>query len=680
MSALLSGSKWCDGESVLCDSQQGSDLHKPVISGSASSRKGLFPYRPDFLWWEYPVAAVLIAALTAVIAWIFILHPRYSATMPEYIFKFLPALLDEGIVAAFDFVGIGDPRPRVFPNLLALANIKFRGLLYESHLIHPSLSVNWLIYPSAVLLFFRAAVYITGSRRTALMTSSLYAVSPAALDTLVNYYIPAKPLASLCMIAALYGAGRMAPHPESGHSPRPHLGATVVFAAILVGLLSDETMFFVFLFLPALFPWIFFTRKPCNSATISLFLALAGSALIYGWVAFVVLPMVNVALDQVPLDFYTLLWQGVYRTYFIYDATSSFADFSKYSPLALLAVIVSAHAIPLRIVTDFWTRNSPLESFWQWHEVTSLIFFCAAMIFAICYLEQTGKSIFRRLLVALFIFIFVQAILIFPVAPWIVEVNYYATYSSILFAMIAGLLLGGLKADPGFRAAGWLLLVYLFATSLTNFVETAQRHPAFDKTDLTWNMLDEAKRKVRETGFEQAALAYPYPSRIFGWIFEYEAHRLHARGVKVDLVKMGRPSDTLYGKIDINLIADPLLVSEQYLFPQNEEALLKLGATRIGDKPLSREQFIGQIMEGATGPWNYERRVGEDGQITARVWHTGLMRLWAQKGQLIQRADGICMNFEGGYTECWSRLYRFRTNFYGIAPDGKVVTRFTRRE
>jgi hypothetical protein len=81
---------------------------------------------------------------------------------------------------------------------------------------------------------------LTADRRTALIAALLYAPSPALLDTLVNYYVPGKALLNILMLLSIYGGCLMFPSPQAKLPSRPGLGAAVVFAAGLAGLLSDE--------------------------------------------------------------------------------------------------------------------------------------------------------------------------------------------------------------------------------------------------------------------------------------------------------------------------------------------------------------------------------------------------------------------------------------------------------
>src|SRR5258708_20933791 len=180
----------------------------------------------------------LAALLVAAVLWLFILHVWTSGTMSEYAFKFLPFMTDEGWISIFDGNAIGDPRPRVIAMFLTYLNILMRRFLLLRSAIHPSLGVAWLFYPLAIALMYRVAVKLTADRRTALMAALLYAASPALLDTLVNYYVPAKALSNILVLLSIYGGFLMFPSRQGSQPSPPGLCAALVFVASLAGLLS----------------------------------------------------------------------------------------------------------------------------------------------------------------------------------------------------------------------------------------------------------------------------------------------------------------------------------------------------------------------------------------------------------------------------------------------------------
>jgi hypothetical protein len=129
--------------------------------------------------WERLVLRFLSATVFAAVMWLFILQPTYHSTMVEYVYKFLPAMTDDGLSAVFDGNGVGDPRSRLLANLLALANVHLRRLVIENGLLPPALGISWLLYPACLWLLFKVAKRLSGQSHIAMFAVLLYATSPA---------------------------------------------------------------------------------------------------------------------------------------------------------------------------------------------------------------------------------------------------------------------------------------------------------------------------------------------------------------------------------------------------------------------------------------------------------------------------------------------------------------------
>lgn len=630
-----------------------------------------------FLEWEKGVAVALAGGISISILWSFIFRPTYSAMMLEYIQKFFPVFLDNGISAIFDNTGIGDPRPRLLANLFAFVNVKMRGMLLDWGTIHPSFGVSWALFPLAVVLLFKATLYMTGNVRSAFMSAALYSVSPSLLDTLVNYYIPAKPLANILLISSIYGAARIAPHPSAHLQPKPFLGAMIVLVSTLCGLLSDETAVLGFAILPLLFFQYLTPVKPLRVETAAITGSLFAAGCVFGFTTLFVMPWINASLGQIPLDFPRVILSGVYKAVFSTEGPSVLDRIPDYSPLALLAVIISAHTIPLRVVGDIWTRGSPPDTFWRPHELASLAFLLCLTLFLAARLQQDDKRYMRRLLFAFSVFLLLQALIILPLAPWIVEVNYYAGFSSIFFALIAGHLISTCRHTPYLRGAGWLILTYFIATQYGNFVATAQRHPGFGATPLSWSLLGEIRKRIAAGEFSQVVAEHPFPNRLFRIAFEYEGYRQQASGRKIDVQPMREPSETLYGAMDLKASSDPRLMPNAVFVPKDEAEILELGASPI-NASRNRLPLEGLTIEGATGAWNYIRKIDESGDVKERLWYSGLMRVWNDTGRLLHGENRTCMVFVKTGAECYSRLYRLTDAYFAFDEDGKLVTRFKR--
>jgi hypothetical protein len=83
---------------------------------------------------------------------------------------------------------------------------------------------------------------------------------------------------------------------------------------------------------------------------------------------------------------------------------------------------------------------------------------------------------------AFLVFVALESILILRLSPWIVEVNYYAAFSSLFFALIMAVLMAGLRQARWMWLA-WAFTAYLVAVEFGNYWETAQRHPSIASRD-----------------------------------------------------------------------------------------------------------------------------------------------------------------------------------------------------
>src|SRR6266511_1269999 len=259
---------------------------------------------------ERVTAGCLAAVIAAAIVWLFLLQVSSTGTFLEYVFKFVPGMTDGGLASIFDGNAIGDPRPRLLTTFFTYANIALRRTLFLPGPIHPALGIAWLIYPICIILMHRVALRLTADSRAALVAAILYAASPAMLDLFANYYVPAKALASLMMLLAMYGASLVFPAPDSRDFPRPILGSASSFSAGLFGLLSDETAIFIYACIPLLFANSLLKKKVAVSRKWLFALSLAGSLLFFVILGFIAVPAMNVALGQAPIDLWTTITRG----------------------------------------------------------------------------------------------------------------------------------------------------------------------------------------------------------------------------------------------------------------------------------------------------------------------------------------------------------------------------------
>jgi hypothetical protein len=629
---------------------------------------------------ERLIASGLAALLAAAVLWLFILHVWTSGTMSEYAFKFLPFMTDEGWISIFDANAIGDPRPRVIAMFLTYVNIVIRRFLLVRRAIHPSLGIAWLFYPLAIALMYRVAVKLTADRRTALIAALLYAASPALLDTLVNYYVPAKALSNILMLLSIYGGCLMFPSPQGSQPSRPGLGAAIVFVAALAGLLSDETAVFIYICVPLLFIDRLFDRSIPFSVKAAFAASLAASLVAYALLALWAIPALNRALGQVPIDLWGVVSRGVYDTMFLTAAKPAAGLISHASPGALLETMLSAHTVPYRLVRHTWTSGDPLPHIWQWRWADQLGLFAFAGI-GLFLIRQARRDAVRsrlllRLALAFAAFVVVESVLLLRLSPWIVEVNYYAAFSSLFFALIMAILTAGLR-EKYLGSAAWIITAYLALVQFSNFYQTAQRHPSIAGTQLGWQILQDIHKEVAEGRLADVVTAHPFPSRLFSIGFEQAVAIEHAAGRRVDLRPMQSVDSTIYHFIGMEHLQDPSILGLD--IPPIDEAALAASTKAAGGDDLAR-RLGGRSIRGQSEGWEFLAHVSRSGEIHERAWLPGLMRVWGRKGTAVVEDGSLCLKFESYPPECVARTFDQGDLTYGFAGERSTAFKWLPEE
>jgi hypothetical protein len=634
--------------------------------------------------WERWLAIVLGLILLAAVAWQFLFQVTYAASMIEYHLKYLPCLLDGGLTATFDFNGLGDPRPRLFNSVLTLANVHLRRVLLSEITLHPAFGLNWLFYPLCLLLLYRVVRRLTDSPRMAVMSVLLYAASPALLDTLTDYYLPAKPVINLLVLAALYGACLM--FPDRARLPRVKTGAAIVFAASLLGLLADETAVFIILCVPVIFWSALCSSEVRRSAKYLFAASLAAACLVFVVLAFVVVPMLNRACDQVPLDFWDVITVGPYQAMFGVNPAPLKIVRSEAGLRVLLETIVSVHAVPNRSVHGIWySHRGAMHCYqWPWAEQIPFYLFLATVLvlLAKCARGRAAEwPLTVRLLAASGIFVVVEAVLVLRLQPQIIETNYYAALASLFFALIMGVLLGRLVSGGVARLMSWLLLGYLIVVQFTNFVDTAGRHPYIDRplfkqAPLTWDELRTVRAQVAEGQFADLSQEYPFPTRRFLYAFECQAGRDYAAGRRIDALPTRAAGDNLLQTVHLGWFYDPY-VNYRELFASItwENARCLFDFQRVEAKELA-PLLLGKVVAGRSGNWDYLRTIEADGTIRQRFWLEGLLRVWPDRGTMHIGQDSVRMTFARMQEEEFRYAYQYQGVYYAFDRDGQLITRF----
>jgi hypothetical protein len=631
--------------------------------------------------WERWLALVLGLALLGAVAWQFLFQVTYAATMIEYHFKYLPCLLDGGLGAVWDFNGLGDPRPRLVNNVLTLINIQLRQWLMSSMVLHPAFGLNWFLYPLCLLLLYRVVVRLTDSPRTAVMSVLLYAASPALLDTLTHYYLPAKPVINFLVLAALYGACLMFPGAAATWRPRVKSGMAIVFGASLLALLSDETAVFILLCLPVIF-WTPLRSPQVQRSSKALFAtALMSACLVFLLLTFLIFPVLNESCAQVPLNFWQTALNGPYQAMFELTPIPLENLRHRWSPMILAETMLSVHAVPNRSLHSAWINHKGTPHCYRWPWTEQLFFYSAATTLLVllrsCARGRPAEwSLARRLATACGLFILVEAALVLRLQPEIVETNYYAALASLFFALLVGVLLGRL-VSPAARAFSWALVGYLLVVQFTNYVATAAGHPYIDQPPLTWDDLRTVHAQVAEGNFATVARSYTFPSRRFLYAFECQAGRDHAAGRRVDIRPAGAAGDNLLQAIPLDAYADPSVRYWQlFASMRREEDIRLFHFDQVDGKDLAH-LLAGKVLAGRSDDWGYLRTIARDGSIRQRFWREGLMRVWADSG-FMHAADGeVRLAFRQMREETLSRIYHYQGVYYAYGPEGDLVTLFT---
>ena len=630
----------------------------------------------------WPLALAAFAVLFAAVAWFLLLRPTYSATFLEYYMKYLPDLTDRGFSGILDIAALGDPRPRLLPLLGVALNVALRRALLLKLTIHPAFGIAWLIYPAALAALYGAAYLLSGRRVTAVIACLLYAASPAALDVLVDYYMPAKPFVNLFFITGLLGLGVYAPHPALGRRRRPWLGTGVLFLSATAALLSDETAIFLLSTVAILMAPQLLDRKASMAERLAGPLALMGAFALYIWIGFSAFPALAASRGYVPVPLGTVMARGVYAAMF--DTPQPLGSFlHTFDPGRLFETIVSAHAVLGRLVEANWTSALPFRHIWEVKPADYGQYLAALVAFAalLAAVRRETRRLAWLLVLAFALFVLVQSILIFPLAPWIVEVNYYASLSSIFVALIASVLLGDLAERRRCLPIAGLAAVWLSFTGFCNFLDTAARHPGFNDAPLHWADLRAARAEARAGHLLAMPGATPRTDqtasrgRKYLYALEVAMDVAHARGERVDLQPL-QPitSAPLYASLDLEQLFDPHIPQLERPGPATRsEAVAEAGTA---PSPLGIAALRGRHLRGSTAEWNFDIEVGDSGHVDGKTWRPGLMRLWALHGSLKQAPERTCFVFDRVSVLCLAALVRAGETYYGYDAAGRWLVSF----
>ena len=622
-----------------------------------------------------------LAALFAAVAWYLLLRPTYAAAFLEYYQKYLPFLTDRGLHGILDFAVLGDTRPRLLPLLGAALNVAVRRVLLLRWTIHPSFGLSWLIYPAATAALSRAVFLLTGRRSAAVIAGLLYAASPGQLDILVDYYIPAKALLNLFFATALIGAGLSDPHLSLRRLPRPWLGTGIIFASALAGLLSDETAGFILSTVGLLLTPLLFARRATVARRLAAPAALLAALMVYVWIGFVALPSFQERHGYIAVSLATVILRG--GTTAMFGTPAPFGGLlHTFDPLRLFETIIAAHTVFGRLVEAGWTSLLPVRHIWEvrpsdYGQYLAVLGGFAVLLAA---LRRDQRRLAWLIMLAFAFFIWVQSIMIYSVAPWVVEVNYYASLSSVFVALLGAILLGDLAERRGYLALACLAVAWLCLTSFHNFLETAKRHPGFSDAPLTWAELREARARA----LSGALLHLPdtadpgdpldHRGRIYLYALEAAMGQQHRLGRQVDIGPL-QPIATapLYQTLHLETMFDPRVVRLAAPGPATLAEAVHAGAASVAS---GVDWLRGRHLRGSTAEWNVDLTVAPSAAIRGKAWRPGLIRLWVIAGAFAAAGEGDCLIFAAAPKLCMATTVAREGTLFAYDPAGRWVLSF----
>jgi hypothetical protein len=191
------------------------------------------------------------------------LNPQHSYQHIEQLIFNNCAIRDEPKLTAMSplryFSNIGcletDSRSRGFNMLLLGLNIHFRIQLFDWGILHPSLSLSWLmgIFLSPLALFYLVRLLFL-SEWIALAVASLFLISIGNISSFVMLFHPGKPFTTLAVILSLYLIKLMQQIPKKKY-------IVFLFIFIFLGGQSDETYYILAPLIPLFFPDLLFKFK-----------------------------------------------------------------------------------------------------------------------------------------------------------------------------------------------------------------------------------------------------------------------------------------------------------------------------------------------------------------------------------------------------------------------------------
>jgi hypothetical protein len=604
---------------------------------------------------RYPAISLLIifTPLIAFHALGVAFDPNRAYVFNEYVSKFVPFMSNARLIDLFDGWAMGDPRPRLMNALATKANLSIREWVDARWILPPALGISWLIYCLVPVFVFLGARRLAGSNYVALAAALVWSTSPPALDSLALCYVPAKPLMQLWFAIAFWLLASVGENAETRFSRtrRPLLLAATLAAAWL----TDETTAIAIGCLGVIFLPLFLSRQHLGRAFTHAWLPVIVSIAIFGGAAFIIYPWINHLADQVPLEFLQTVIHGAPAAYpgaYESMATVDLGNvWSRINPLGLAFTLFSAYLIPNREVLGFWTWSTgrgPSE--WPVAEALAVAFAVAVLLVGCLALKKSQRALATRVVGSLVVFVLLQSILLLPLAPSLLEVNYYAGLFALPFALFVGLSAHGFTRTSVGRWISPVLILTVCALQAAGYNSTSERNRRHHSNyELFWNQQPEQKwdygtlatirDNVRQGDFDSVAEARPYPSRAFSYAYELETFRRKSLDQAIDYRPFSQ-SPNLYSFI---IAGEKALLARNGLpvtAPENLtlKEVLDRGATVISAE--TTDTLIAGSVWRCSYPDSTSYITISHGKFYERMQLGVVMRVWHRNGTIRSLANG----------------------------------------
>lgn len=617
----------------------------------------------------------------------------------EYYLKFLPFLLNASPADWFDTWAMGDPRPRIVNVAATALDIAVRGA-FSGHL-YPSFGVSWAIYPLTILVIFLAARKMEMGRAGAFAATLIWAASPGALDSLVFRYVPAKPLMNLWFALALFLAATLYSHARdlSKSLWTDFLVSVALAAVLLLAWFTDETTILIGLALGILFFPLFFLRLPKISTQIFAWIAGTGSILAFVLLVVNVYPSLNVANGQLPLRFLDVVVNGPQTNFDLPNDSHSktqllsahFAggQLERWQPFTLLYTCITAQLIPFRKVHAFVTSSDQL--FDKGLPISEFILLVLTLILAVlAYSRIRGseRTLAVRLALCCVFVPIANGLLLLPVVPCIVEIQYYGELFSMPYALLVGVLIFPRHTISNRSLWGGIGLCMLVVCQFLSYRNTLQRLHDYDAllngsgdasiSTLNHRNLASLQGWIDGNADPRQLDVYPFPSSTLAYGFELAMYHAKKSGLEPDFID-GFESKGIY--LDLLRRQQDWLIQSQFQkfgpsLPQRDE-LLKQGASFVESDELFNIRQAGRWhLHGDFFEWIADFGQGMSG--TFGIMPRSILRVKQRpvRFEIDRNKNSLVIIDQRSGLRREFTFIKLRECYYGLDATGRVIFEF----